>query len=357
MRRRAVLSERDDLEVSEAEDAIESVGATARRVLGRYQERIVDGLRASIEYLPIEICDPARYHLGLEPGARPGKALRPTLTMLIAEGLDGDPEWAQHLGVAVQLIHDFSLVHDDIVDEDRARRGQPALWVREGMPTALNTGDALLTAAFLAISRSGVPPSMSRLAADTLGSATLEMVGGQQADIAATGQPPSDLTAYLRMVELKTGALMGAATAMGAVAAGASLEVVTACERFGRTLGIAFQLRDDTLGVFGDTKETGKPVGNDLLRRKQGLPLLLALNLKGDVSRTAHSWLAPDGISLSTLDAAVDLMRSSGIATRCEGLTTTWTERALGAAAKLPLSAPIGDEVERLCRWLGERWS
>ena len=116
MRRRAVLSERDDLEVSEAEDAIESVGATARRVLGRYQERIVDGLRASIEYLPIEICDPARYHLGLEPGARPGKALRPTLTMLIAEGLDGDPEWAQHLGVAVQLIHDFSLVHDDIVD-------------------------------------------------------------------------------------------------------------------------------------------------------------------------------------------------------------------------------------------------
>ncbi len=352
-----MISEREDAMVAELADPGESVDATARRVLGRYQSAITDGLLAAVELLPTEIAGPSRYHLGLEPGARPGKALRPTLTMLIAEGLGGSAEWARQLGVAVQLIHDFSLVHDDIVDEDRSRRGQAALWVKDGMATALNTGDALLTAAFLLVSRSGVPAAMGQLAADTLGAATLEMVGGQQSDISATGQPPADLSKYLRMVELKTGALMGAATAMGAVASHASLEVVAACEHFGRTLGIAFQLRDDTLGVFGDSDETGKPVGNDLLRRKQGLPLLLALNSKNELGRTARSWLSPAGLSEADLGEAVEMLRQGGIAERCEGLTTTWTERALGAAAKLPLAKPFASEVEGLCRWLGDRWS
>ncbi len=334
-----------------------SVAAAAQMVMGRYQEQITDGLRSALEILPAEVTDPSQYHLGLKPGARPGKALRPTLTMLIAEGLGGVAEWAQKLGVAVQLIHDFSLVHDDIVDEDRSRRGQPALWVRDGMPTALNTGDALLTAAFLTVTRSGAPPRLVQLAADLLGAATLEMVGGQQADIEATGKPPAELSAYLRMIDLKTGALLGAATGMGAVAARASLEVVSACETFGRILGTAFQLRDDTLGVFGDSETTGKPVGNDLLRRKQGLPLLLALSCHGELGRAARSWLEPDGLSVGTLPAAVELLREGGVETRCAGLTTTWTEKALGAAAKLPLEARVGEEIEQLCRWLGERWS
>ncbi|HVD03812.1 MAG TPA: polyprenyl synthetase family protein [Candidatus Dormibacteraeota bacterium] len=335
----------------------DSVAAAAQVVMSRYQDRVAEGLRAAVELLPSEVTDPSRYHLGLQPGARPGKALRPTLTMLIAEGLGGIAEWAQRLGVAVQLIHDFSLVHDDIVDEDRSRRGQPALWVRSGMPTALNTGDALLTAAFLTLSRSGAPAPLIQIAADRLGAATLEMVGGQQADIEATGKPPAELSAYLRMIDLKTGALLGAAAALGAIAAGASREVVAACETFGRTLGIAFQLRDDTLGVFGDSETTGKPVGNDLLRRKQGLPLLLALGCKGDLGRAARSWLEPDGLSGATLPDAVQLLHECGVATRCEGLTTTWTEKALGAAAHLPLEARVGEEVEQLCRWLGERWS
>jgi geranylgeranyl diphosphate synthase type I len=352
-----VISEREDAFVAEVGEPGESVDATAQRVLARYQAEIVEGLSAAVDLLPAEVTGPSRYHLGLEPGARPGKALRPTLTMLIAAGLGGSSEWARTLGVAVQLIHDFSLVHDDIVDEDLSRRGQAALWVRDGMATALNTGDALLTAAFLVISRSGIPPAVSQLAADTLGAATLEMVGGQQSDISATGQPPADISNYLRMVELKTGALMGAATAMGAVASDATLEVVAACEHFGRTLGIAFQLRDDTLGVFGDSQTTGKPVGNDLLRRKQGLPFLLALNCKGELGSTARSWLSPDGLSEATLRDAVAMLRDGGVAERCEGLTTTWTERALGAAAKLPLAAPFAAEVEGLCRWLGDRWS
>jgi len=351
-----VISETTAMEVGDA-DRNRELAAAAQELLGRYQGRIVDGLLEATELLPREMLEPSRYHLGLQPGARPGKALRPTLTMILAEGLGAPAGWAAPLAAAVQLVHDFSLVHDDIVDEDRARRGQPALWVKAGMPTALNTGDALLTAAFLMVSGSRLPAEISQLACSRLSAATLEMVGGQQADIAATGQPPAELGAYLRMVELKTGALLGAAAALGAIAAGRTAETVAACEAFGRTLGIAFQLRDDTLGVFGDADQTGKPVGNDLLRGKQGLPLLLALNANGDLGRTARAWLRPGGLTAADLEAAVGLLRQRGIAERCQGLTTTWTERSLVALAKLPLEAGVAAEVELLCRWLGERWS
>lgn len=335
----------------------EEVADTAQAIMGRYQERVVAELTRATELLPHQILAPSRYHLGLEPGARPGKALRPVLTLLLGEGLGAPARDCERLAGAVQLIHDFSLVHDDIVDEDRSRRGQPALWVRSGTPTALNTGDALLTVAFRALADPELPAETSRRAALALSRATLEMVGGQQADIEATGAPPTDLTSYLRMVELKTGALMGAASALGAIAAGRSEETVIACTQFGRTLGIAFQLRDDTLGVFGDAVVIGKPVGNDLLRGKQGLPLLLALGGNGTVGAAVRSWLEPPGLEVSALEGAVNLLRDAGVAERCQGLTTTWTERALTAAAKLPLDEQSAVEVEVLCRWLGERRS
>ena len=329
----------------------------AQAILGRFQEQVTARLERACTLLPEEVWAPSRYHLGLEEGARPGKALRPALTMLIGEGLGAEEQVAARLAVAVQLVHDFSLAHDDIVDEDRSRRGQPALWVRHGLPTALNTGDALLTLAFRLLADPELPPAVAQRAGAALSRATLEMVGGQQADIAATGAPFNGLSAYMRMVELKTGALMGAAAALGAIAAQAREETVCACEAFGRTLGIAFQLRDDALGVFGDEVVTGKPVGNDLVRGKQGLPLLLALGGNGELGRQARRWLEPPRLGPDELPAAVSLLREGGVADRCQGLTTAWTEKALTAAARLPLQEPVAAEIEVLCRWLGERAS
>ncbi|MGH7610654.1 MAG: polyprenyl synthetase family protein [Candidatus Dormibacteria bacterium] len=329
----------------------------AQAVLGRFQKQVQGGLEEAVAGLPEEMREPARYHLGLLPGARFGKALRPTLTMLLAEGLEAPEGHSLPLAAAVQLVHDFSLLHDDIVDGDRSRRGRPALWVRDGVPTALNAGDALLTAAFCVIGGAELPSAIRARATRRLSRATLEMVGGQQADIAATGTPPDDLGQYLDMVDRKTGALMGAAAALGAIAANAAGPTVEACQRFGRTLGVAFQLRDDMLGVFGDSQETGKPVGNDLLRGKQGLPLVLALGSNGGLGRTVRGWLEPGGLPDSELAPAVALLEERGVAERCQGLTTTWTERALAAAAKLPLLPQTAEELEVLGRWLGERWS
>jgi len=340
-----------------ARDSSGALAQAAQAILGRYQERITQGLRRVIDTLAVEVMEPAQYHLGLLAGARSGKALRPTLTLMLAEALGGPSETALPLALAVQLVHDFSLLHDDIVDGDRSRRGQPALWVRDGMPAALNTGDALLTSAFCVISAAELPSRTIARGTRRLSAATMEMVGGQQADISTTGTPAADLPQYLAMVERKTGALMGAATALGAIAAGAPLATVDACESFGRTLGVAFQLRDDVLGLFGDSSVTGKPVGNDLLRGKQGLPMVLALTGNGELGKTARSWLEPPGLRRRDLAAAVELLREGGVAERCQGLTTTWTERALAAAAKLPVSEEGATDLEILGRWLGERWN
>jgi geranylgeranyl diphosphate synthase type I len=345
----------DQAEVRE-DSPSDGLARRAQEILARYQEEIQSGLCEVLTTLPEEVCDPARYHLGLLPGARAGKALRPTLTMALGGSLGAPQSLALPLAVAVQLVHNFSLLHDDIVDGDRSRRGQPALWVRDGLAAALNTGDALLAAAFRVISASDLPPLASTRATLHLSQATLEMVGGQQADIAATGAPPASLARYLEMVERKTGALMGAAAALGGIAAGAPDATVAACQSFGRILGVAFQLRDDVLGVFGDSAETGKPVGNDLLRGKQGLPMVLALTGNGALGETARAWLQPPGMRRRELPGAVRLLREAGIAEHCQGLTTTWTERALVAAAKLPLAEPGADELEVLGRWLGERW-
>ncbi|HVA22216.1 MAG TPA: polyprenyl synthetase family protein [Candidatus Micrarchaeia archaeon] len=331
--------------------------ARAAAVLQRHHGLIVAGLRDAAGHLPDAVREPVLYHCGLLPGARLGKAVRPALTCLVGEGLGERPDRLVPLAVAIQLVHDFSLVHDDIVDEDRERRGKPALWVRDGVATALNAGDALLTLAFRTVAAAGLAPATAAEAVAVLSEATLAMVAGQQTDIAATGAPLGGLTPYLTMVGQKTGALMGAACALGAVGAGAPPGMVQACGEFGRTLGVAFQLRDDVLGVFGDSQATGKPVGNDLLRRKLGLPLLLAQSGPPRVAEAARRWAEPGGLGAGELAAAIELLESDGVAARCTALTTTWTERALSAAARLPLLDRIRADLDTLGRWLGERWA
>jgi len=329
----------------------------AAELLARHHGRIVGGLAEAAERLPEVVREPVLYHCGLLPGARLGKAVRPALTLLVGDGLGAVADQLVPLAVAIQLVHDFSLVHDDIVDEDQERRGKPALWVRDGVATALNAGDALLTLAFRVIADAALPAPVTVRATAVLSAATLEMVAGQQTDIAATGAPLGGLDPYLAMVGQKTGALMGAACALGAVGAGAPPEVVDACGEFGRTLGVAFQLRDDVLGVFGDSGETGKPVGNDLLRRKLGLPLLLAQTGPPEVAAAAASWADPGGLAPQDVGSAIALLRTGGVAARCTALTTTWTERALTAAARLPLDDSARADLDTLGRWLGERWA
>jgi geranylgeranyl diphosphate synthase type I len=170
----------------------------------------------------------------------------------------------------VELAHDFSLLHDDIMDRDTMRRHRPAAWVAYGEPLALLTGDALLVAAFDLVPE-GPPAAAFRAAA-------LELCAGQSADLSFEKRTSVGLPECLRMAEQKTAALLSLACRLGALSAGVDTRVADLYRQFGRHLGIAFQLIDDILGIWCDEHVTGKPVRSDLRSRKKTLPVAAALS-------------------------------------------------------------------------------
>jgi geranylgeranyl diphosphate synthase type I len=234
------------------------------------------------------------YHLGwrdenlqpLEVPVPAGKRLRPALTLLVCEAVCGEITPAgRNAAVAVELVHNFSLVHDDIQDRSELRRHRPTVWSVWGMPQGINAGDALFALAQIVVVRGGTPLA-AEMAAE-LSSTALLLSEGQFLDIdLQQGEMPVTLAAYETMITRKTGVLFASACRLGAMAGGASPAVRDAYAAFGRELGIAFQEQDDLLGVWGHSTETGKPQAADIVERKRGLPAAMALSL-GD----APDWL------------------------------------------------------------------
>jgi geranylgeranyl diphosphate synthase type I len=232
------------------------------------------------------LAPPARlvsgYHLGWwdehgrATGGAAGKALRPTLVLLAAEAAGGSAADALPAAVAVELVHNFSLLHDDVMDRDVLRRGRPTAWTVFGIGAAVLAGDALLTVALERVATSGHERAGEAVA--TLGDAVLRLIDGQCADLAFETREEVGLQECLTMAAGKTGALLGCACALGAILAGASDDQVSRLRRFGARLGLAFQLVDDILGIWGDPTVTGKPASSDLSRRKKSLPVVAALS-------------------------------------------------------------------------------
>jgi geranylgeranyl diphosphate synthase type I len=249
-------------------------------ILERYRTLIAEGLaRAAGLDGPLGLL--VRYPLGLsEADGQPGpgiggKLLRPSLVLFSCEALGGKPEKALPLACALELIHNFSLVHDDIQDGDEFRRGRPTAWKVFGLGQAINSGDALLVLALETALSADLPDETKVLAQKALLSATLRMIEGQVLDLSAEGKPLS-VEGYLEMARRKTGALLGCALELGALAGGRP-DLRELSLALGEELGLAFQIRDDILGIWGDPGKTGKPVGSDLLRKKRSFPVSFAL--------------------------------------------------------------------------------
>jgi geranylgeranyl diphosphate synthase type I len=240
--------------------------------------RIDDGLRLALGDCPEAmrpLCGEALGVLGADgaPASGGGKRLRPLICLHVCDALGGDVNLALLPALALECIHSFSLVHDDIADGDRERRGRPSLWARAGIGPALNAGDALMAVGL------GLAWRASPWAAALIHSATLSMIEGQHLDMSAEGAIAPSVADWERLAMHKTGALFAAASAAGAATARDSDDgVVEAFWRLGERLGLAFQARDDILGVWGDPAQTGKPVGGDLARRKASLPVAAALD-------------------------------------------------------------------------------
>ncbi len=223
------------------------------------------------------------YHLGwADRDFKPatvdgGKRIRPLILLLATEAQGGDWYQALPAAAAVELLHNFTLIHDDIEDQDALRRGRDTLWSIWGIPQAINAGDALFALAYrgmLSLSDHGVPEQLALTATRRFTEAILRITEGQCRDLAFESQDIVDEAAYLQMIEGKTAALIGLAAELGAIIAGAQQPNAKALRDFGEALGKAFQMQDDLLGLWGDPSQTGKPIASDLHNRKKTLPIL-----------------------------------------------------------------------------------
>ncbi|HHH40675.1 MAG TPA: polyprenyl synthetase family protein, partial [Chloroflexi bacterium] len=286
-------------------------------------------------------------------GGRAGKRLRPVFCLLACEACGGEWERALPAAAAVELLHNFSLIHDDIEDNDRTRRGRPTLWALWGVPQALNAGDALYALAHLALLRlggRGVPDGTVVAALGVFTRACLRLTEGQFLDISFETQEEVSPEAYLRMVEGKTAALLAAACELGALVAGAGPDRQGRLRDFGHHLGLAFQIQDDLLGIWGDPEVTGKPVGSDLIRRKKTLPILHGLQRSGPL----RALLAQERPSPEDVGRAVELLEAAGSRAWAEERAREQTDRALAALEAAELRSPAADGLRQLAlRLLG----
>lgn len=281
--------------------------------------------RDAVASLPAEIAKVGGYHIGWwdaqgAPTQLRGKAIRPALVLTTAaamgDGRTGDVrERALTAAVAVEMVHDFSLLHDDIMDGDRIRRHRSTAWSQFGVPAAILTGDLFLTAA------TGLLGAQDRNASQILTRALRALCEGQSEDLAFEKRVSVSLPECLHMVEGKTAALLSAACELGAWAARANTERTALMGQFGLELGLAFQLVDDLLGIWGDPHSTGKPVFSDLARRKKTLPVVAALN-SGTAAgaELARRYLGTGTVAEAELEDLAALIDAAG--------ARQWAERA-----------------------------
>jgi geranylgeranyl diphosphate synthase, type I len=298
--------------------------ATTLSTLDRSRAYVGPALRAAIERLDPACRLVAAYHFGWcdeqgmptdQPG---GKAVRPALALLAAEAVGAPAETAVPGAVAVELVHNFSLLHDDLLDGDVERRHRRTVWAIWGPAIAILTGDALLALAHEVLLESPAPGAAQ--ATWLLAAVTRELTRGQVSDIAFERRSHVSLDECFDMAAAKTGSLLGASTGIGALLAGAGPATVEALRTFGVQFGLAFQLVDDVLGVWGDPAVTGKPVHSDLRSRKKSFPVTYALG-RADADPRLRQWLAggaepePDGDSEpdpALLADVADLLEAAG---------------------------------------------
>ncbi|TDE32719.1 polyprenyl synthetase family protein [Nonomuraea mesophila] len=278
-----------------------------------------------------------------------GKAVRPAVAMLSAEAVGGTAESALPAAVAVELVHAFSLVHDDIIDHDEWRRHREALWKAYGVGPALLAGDALLA---LAVGQLAARPE----AIPYLSAALVELVQGQTADMAFENRPwsgPDEVTVeeYADMAAGKTGGLLGAAAAMG-VALGGAPELADRLWGMGRDLGVAFQIVDDMLGIWGDPEVTGKPVYSDLRREKKTMPVLAALSADVPAAGELAALLAAGHLDESGLRRAADLVEEAGGRDAARSLADRYMSSALDVVDR---HLPDAGDLRAVCDSLVNR--
>jgi len=303
-----------------------------------------------------------RYHLGwVDPAGRPsglpsGKRIRPLLCLLACEGYGADFHRALPAAAALELLHNFTLIHDDIQDRSDERRHRPTVWRIWGEAQGIDAGDAMYALARLALLRlpeRGVPVATVLAAVALFDRACLNICEGQYLDIDFERRAEVGQAEYLAMIGRKTAALIGAAAEMGALVAGATPSQREAMRQFGETLGLAYQVQDDILGVWGDPRVTGKPAADDIRSKKKTLLVVHAL-AHGDARqvetlRRVYGQASPTEAEVAEIMQILEETGARGYAEaeagRLYGRTIDWLDVAAPAA---PVKAALGSLVRSL---------
>ena len=339
--------------------------------LARYGGLVHGALRRVVEGRddPDGFYDIVRYHLGwvdedlapLTSGS--GKGLRGGLLLLICAALGGDETSAASLAAGVEMLHNFSLLHDDIEDGSLTRRHRPTVWTIWGTARGINVGDGLYALAHLALLDSPLradAPALFVGILDRFARATLLLCEGQHLDMGFENRDAATVPVdeYLRMIGGKSAALIGAAAWIGARAAGASNTRAETAYRFGYDLGMAFQMQDDILGIWGDEAVTGKSAVGDITSRKKTLPVLLALQHADPAGRTtlAQRYAAPvpDATGEDTR-AILDLLDATGARALTTAYLRRYSDAAFAALAELDLPVAAAERLYAFANLFVER--
>lgn len=310
--------------------------------LAPYMAGVEVAMRAAVEppdALLAPLYGMLQYHLGWADEAfcpisgRTGKRLRPVFLLLANQAVGGDWRQALPAAAAIELTHNFSLIHDDVEDRDAERHGRLTVWKRWGDAHAINAGDGLFVLARLELSRlleTGVSPFTLAQVQASYDRACLAITEGQYLDMSFEERVDVTEVEYLRMVRGKTAALLAASTRIGAQVAGATAEMVERLTHFGEAVGLAFQIADDGLGIWGDPRLTGKQAANDIRRRKKSLPVAYAIERsQGDAARDLARLYRQSSLGDAEVARVLAILEEVGARDHAETLADQYLAQAL----------------------------
>jgi geranylgeranyl diphosphate synthase type II len=305
------------------------------RAISYYQDLINSHFESlTFQKEPNNLYEPIRYILSLG-----GKRLRPILTLMAAEVFDADAKKAIQAATAVEVFHNFSLIHDDIMDDAPLRRGNETVHEKWNINTGILSGDAMLILAyqFFETYESNVFRELAKLFSKT----ALEVCEGQQYDVDFETRDDVTIPEYLKMIEYKTAVLVGAAMKMGAIVAETSEDNANAIYNFGLNLGIAFQLQDDYLDAFGNPETFGKQVGGDIIENKKTYLYLKALEFSKaeEKEQLLHLFSIQPSDNTDKIDSVKQIFNQTGASDATQSAIQEYTFKAFETLEKMNISA------------------
>lgn len=344
-------------------------GTAIPAAFDRYRPAIQEALREFLQHFTSPIHSTHRYYMGWEDaGGNPsdsigGKRLRPTLALLAGEAMGGSIERAMPIAVALEYVHNFSLIHDDLEDRDEYRHHQPTIWYLWDDATAIISGNAMLKVADFAakqLTQQGVSQTVAIALQHRLVATYLRIMEGQFLDLKYETVRDVTVPEYFQMVARKTGALITASMELGARTAEQSRDIkdeIATITAMAKQLGAVFQIRDDVLGVWGG-EPTGKPVGSDILRKKKSLPAIHALNNARNAAKAKlHAIYQGDTSSPTEVEDVLEIMDDVGTREYCQTVCERHWENAEGLLDTLNISDEFRRDLKEIGTFLLERES